>query len=155
MLELRTIQNYEYFRDKEIIIKKQDMDEIGASDAKQLRIILKSAIQKSKCSYVLLTDDNKILGVLGIREIDENTGMPWFLSDEIPQNEYRIFLEIIKNLVTQWKEEYAYLYNYTDKNNRVSHNWIEYLGFKLLYNEVSKKIDGRELIKFIWEKDSN
>lgn len=142
------------FEKFEFNLRLQDRIECGIEDKDEnyVKYVLKTALDKSHYSYVLYNDD-AVLSFYGVREIDNGVAMPWFLSAEIPDSINQEFLRMSKAYVVELKKKYLVLYNYTYYNNVTAHKWLIFLGFRVMYDNMIEKENGRKLVRFEWRKE--
>ena len=154
MLYYEPLTSTDFTEEWSSVLRLQDQMELGALN--QSKDYIKNAIanilQKSHYNYVLYKDDT-VLSIFGVRNIEDGIGMPWFLSAEIPKSVNCQFLKLSKKIVGRFQEKYDILYNYTLYDNMVSHKWLKYLGFQIIYDNVIKKCDGRKLVRFEWRRE--
>lgn len=154
MLYYEPLQSKDFIDEWSCDLRLQDKIEIGAinQNKEYIKTVITSALEKSRDNYVLY-NDNSVLSIYGVKDMGEKIGMPWFLSTEIPEIINNDFFKISKRIVEGFKQEYNILYNYTYYNNTKSHKWLEFLGFKIIHEDVIKKFDGRKLVRFEWRRE--
>ncbi len=154
MLYFKELQDLEFVDKWSQKLRLQDKIEIGAiyQDENYIKDVIKNAFEKSHVKY-LLYNDSEIMSIYGIKNINKRIGMPWFLSVDIPKSVTNDFFKITREIIDAFKKDYDVLYNFTYYNNLTSHKWLEFLGFKIIHEDVIEKHDGRKLVKFEWRKE--
>lgn len=123
-----TIEDVEYLKDK---LKKSDVDEVWTSHRHTPEEALKLSLERS---FMCLTvDDNgEPVAMFGINPetILGNRAVIWFLSSEKLKYMKIRFLRHCKHFVNIFLNQYGYLYNFVDRRNVDTINWLEFIGAK-------------------------
>ena len=114
-------------------LRPEDITEITvASPELSLENILNLCVDTSTESYAVVDDEDGCVAIFGVRDMDEDSGIPWFLSCDLFFTKYkRRFIkegpEYLKKLFGSKK----HLYNYVSQDNTRSQKWLKSLGFKV------------------------
>jgi len=112
-------------------LRPEDITEITvASPELSLENILNLCVDTSSESYAVVDDEDGCVALFGVRDMDQDSGIPWFLSCDLFFTKYkRRFIkegpEYLKKLFGSKK----HLYNYVSKDNVRSQKWLTSLGF--------------------------
>ena len=126
----------EHTKDLAPRLRSEDIIEITvASPDLELEEILNLCVETSTESYAVVDDLDGCVAIFGVRDMDEDSGIPWFLSCDLFFSKYkRRFIkegpEYLKKLFGNKK----HLYNYVSQDNRRSQRWLKSLGFTV-YNK--------------------
>ena len=131
----------EHTKDLAPRLRPEDIVEITvASPELELEEILNLCVDTSTDTYAVVDDDDGCVALFGVRDMDEDSGIPWFLSCELFFSKYkRRFIkegpEYLKKLFGSKK----HLYNYVSKDNTRSQKWLQSLGFTIHKQEIKFK----------------
>ena len=143
----------EHAKDLAPRLRPQDVTEITvASPELELEEILNLCIESSTDSYAVVDETDGCVALFGVRDIDEDSGIPWFLSCDLFFTKYRRrFIkegpEFLKKLFGNKK----HLYNYVSKDNTVSQRWLQSLGFTVHKQEIKFK----DVVFYAFDKKGN
>ena len=102
---------------------------------------------------MFIEHNNEIIGIYGIRNVNDFTGIPWLLTIEMPVKYINSFLRFSSDKMKALQKEYLILYNYTSEQNKVSHRWSRYLGFTIDEENPLVTPNKKTLFKFEWRKE--
>ena len=131
----------EHTKDLAPRLRPEDIIEITvASPELELEEILNLCVETSTDTYAVVDEEDGCVAIFGVRDMDEDSGIPWFLSCELFFSKYkRRFIqegpEYLKKLFGSKK----HLYNYVSKDNRRSQRWLQSLGFTIHKQEIKFK----------------
>ena len=131
----------EHTKDLAPRLRPEDIVEITvASPDLELEEILNLCVETSTDTYAVVDEVDGCVAIFGVRDMDEDSGIPWFLSCELFFSKYRRrFIkegpEYLKKLFGNKK----HLYNYVSKDNRRSQKWLTSLGFTIHKQEIKFK----------------
>ena len=76
----------------------------------------------------------KVVGVWGCGRacLMDPTGVPWLLTSRYAEDRPRELMEVSRNTVDLWREEYPLLRSYVDARYVRAQRWLKWLGFTLL-----------------------
>ena len=132
---------HEHTKDLAPRLRPEDITEITvASPELNLEEILNLCVESSTDTYAVVDKDDGCVAIFGVRDMDEDSGIPWFLSCELFFSKYkRRFIkegpEYLKKLFGSKK----HLYNYVSKDNTRSQRWLQSLGFTIHKQEIKFK----------------
>jgi hypothetical protein len=149
MINLIKVNDINQIRENMFIPKSMDMEEIGAKDINDVVAILERCYQLSKETF-LATYRDSVIGIYGLQEYNQYTGIPWLISENIQKEYIQEFLILSKAIVNKWKKEYRVLQNKTSSEHLSAHKWLKYLGFKIHYNEPIIISESLTMYKFDW-----
>ena len=141
----------EHTKDLAPRLRPEDIVEITvASPDLELEEILNLCVETSTDTYAVVDEVDGCVAIFGVRDMDEDSGIPWFLSCELFFSKYRRrFIkegpEYLKKLFGSKK----HLYNYVSKDNTRSQKWLTSLGFKV-YKE--QPITFKDVIFYPFDK---
>ena len=131
----------EHTKDLAPRLRPEDIVEITvASPDLELEEILNLCVDTSTDSYAVVDEEDGCVAIFGVRDMDEDSGIPWFLSCELFFSKYkRRFIkegpEYLKKLFGSKK----HLYNYVSQDNTRSQRWLQSLGFTIHKQEIKFK----------------
>ena len=131
----------EHTKDLAPRLRPEDIIEITvASPELQLEEILNLCVETSTDTYAVVDEEDGCVAIFGVRDMDEDSGIPWFLSCELFFSKYKKrFIkegpEYLKKLFGSKK----HLYNYVSKDNTRSQRWLQSLGFTVHKQEIKFK----------------
>jgi hypothetical protein len=132
-------------------VRKPDLVEMIASHG-DYKAELRRSFEESEHCITLWTDDNKILGVLGINILFDKGvefGCPWCVSAEGIEKYRFWFVRTTKHLSTYWVKRFPYLQNWVDSEYTQAHNWLRILGFEIRKPNPPLMQGGREFYQVI------
>ena len=144
----------EHTKDLAPRLRPDDITEITvASPDLELEEILNICVDTSTYTRAVVDDEDGCVAIYGVRDIDENSGIPWFLSCELFFSKYR--RRFIKEGPCVLKKLFGkknHLYNYVSKDNIRSQRWLQSLGFKV-YKEQPIKF--KDVVFYAFDKRGN
>ena len=131
----------EHTKDLAPRLRPEDIVEITvASPNLELEEILNLCVESSTDSYAVVDEEDGCVAVFGVRDMDEDSGIPWFLSCDLFFTKYK--KRFIKEGPEFLKKLFGYkthLYNYVSKDNTRSQRWLQSLGFTIHKQEIKFK----------------
>jgi len=114
------------------ILRDIDVREIKVANPDfSLEQLLKICITSSSRSWAIV-DDDKCVALFGVRDMENNSGIPWMLSSpEFFTKYYRRFIKETPDWLKKIWGSKTYLFNYISKDNKTSQKWLTKLGFKI------------------------
>ena len=114
-------------------MRQVDIDEVYASSGHTpLQGILES-VEMSTDSFTFLYE-GKVNAIAGIREVNENSAVPWMLCsnviEDFKKTRKKTFYNGTKQWVDEMNERYQMLFNYVDARNEVTIRWLKHLKFE-------------------------
>ena len=143
----------EHTKDLAPRLRPEDIVEITvASPDLELEEILNLCVDTSTDSYAVVDEEDGCVAIFGVRDMDEDSGIPWFLSCELFFSKYkRRFIkegpEYLKKLFGSKK----HLYNYVSQDNTRSQRWLQSLGFTIHKQEIKFK----DVVFYAFDKKEN
>lgn len=143
----------EHTKDLAPRLRPEDIIEITvASPELELEEILNLCVETSTDSYAVVDEDDGCVAIFGVRDMDEDSGIPWFLSCELFFTKYKKrFIkegpEFLKKLFGSKK----HLYNYVSQDNTRSQRWLQSLGFTIHKQEIKFK----DVVFYAFDKKEN
>ena len=143
----------EHTKDLAPRLRPQDIIEITvASPELELEEILNLCVETSTDSYAVVDKDDGCVAIFGVRDMDKDSGIPWFLSCELFFSKYKKrFIkegpEYLKKLFGSKK----HLYNYVSQDNTRSQRWLQSLGFTIYKQEIKFK----DVVFYAFDKRGN
>ena len=143
----------EHTKDLAPRLRPEDIVEITvASPNLELEEILNLCVESSTDSYAVVDEEDGCVAVFGVRDMDEDSGIPWFLSCDLFFTKYKKrFIkegpEFLKKLFGSKK----HLYNYVSKDNTRSQKWLQSLGFTIYKQEIKFK----DVVFYAFDKRGN
>jgi hypothetical protein len=134
-------------------LRPEDIIEITvASPELELEEILNLCVETSTDSYAVVDEDDGCVAIFGVRDMDKDSGIPWFLSCDLFFTKYKKrFIkegpEFLKKLFGSKK----HLYNYVSKDNTRSQRWLQSLGFTIHKQEIKFK----DVVFYAFDKKEN
>lgn len=115
------------------LMRQADIDEIWAAGRKKPENSLRLSLMLSKYAKTIMIDD-KPIGMFGVTPLSVITGngVPWLLGTSELENISIQFLKNCKKYVGEMCQNFYYLENYVDARNKVSIQWLKWLGFVIL-----------------------
>ena len=144
---------HEHTKDLAPRLRPEDIVEITvASPDLELEEILNLCVDTSTDSYAVVDEEDGCVAIFGVRDMDEDSGIPWFLSCELFFSKYkRRFIkegpEYLKKLFGSKK----HLYNYVSQDNTRSQRWLQSLGFTIHKQEIKFK----DVVFYAFDKKEN
>ena len=143
----------EHTKDLAPRLRPEDIVEITvASPNLELEEILNLCVESSTDSYAVVDEEDGCVAVFGVRDMDEDSGIPWFLSCDLFFTKYKKrFIkegpEYLKKLFGSKK----HLYNYVSQDNTRSQRWLQSLGFTIYKQEIKFK----DVVFYAFDKKVN
>ena len=143
----------EHTKDLAPRLRPQDIIEITvASPELELEEILNLCVETSTDSYAVVDEDDGCVAIFGVRDMDKDSGIPWFLSCDLFFTKYKKrFIkegpEFLKKLFGSKK----HLYNYVSQDNTRSQRWLQSLGFTIHKQEIKFK----DVVFYAFDKKGN
>ena len=134
-------------------LRPEDIIEITvASPELELEEILNLCVETSTDSYAVVDEDDGCVAIFGVRDMDKDSGIPWFLSCDLFFTKYKKrFIkegpEFLKKLFGSKK----HLYNYVSQDNTRSQRWLQSLGFTIYKQEIKFK----DVVFYAFDKRGN
>ena len=131
----------EHTKDLAPRLRPEDIVEITvASPDLELEEILNLCIESSTDSYAVVDEEDGCVAIFGVRDMDQDSGIPWFLSCDLFFTKYK--KRFIKEGPEYLKKLFGsknHLYNYVSKENTRSQKWLQSLGFTIHKQEIKFK----------------
>ena len=143
----------EHTKDLAPRLRPQDIIEITvASPELELEEILNLCVETSTDSYAVVDKDDGCVAIFGVRDMDKDSGIPWFLSCDLFFTKYKKrFIkegpEFLKKLFGSKK----HLYNYVSQDNTRSQRWLQSLGCTIHKQEIKFK----DVVFYAFDKKGN
>jgi hypothetical protein len=143
----------EHTKDLAPRLRPEDIIEITvASPELELEEILNLCVETSTDSYAVVDEDDGCVAIFGVRDMDKDSGIPWFLSCDLFFTKYKKrFIkegpEFLKKLFGSKK----HLYNYVSQDNTRSQRWLQSLGFTIYKQEIKFK----DVVFYAFDKKEN
>lgn len=143
----------EHTKDLAPRLRPEDIIEITvASPELELEEILNLCVETSTDSYAVVDEDDGCVAIFGVRDMDKDSGIPWFLSCDLFFTKYKKrFIkegpEFLKKLFGSKK----HLYNYVSQDNTRSQRWLQSLGFTIHKQEIKFK----DVVFYAFDKKGN
>jgi hypothetical protein len=143
----------EHTKDLAPRLRPEDIVEITvASPELELEEILNLCVETSTDSYAVVDEDDGCVAIFGVRDMDKDSGIPWFLSCDLFFTKYKKrFIkegpEFLKKLFGSKK----HLYNYVSQDNTRSQRWLQSLGFTIHKQEIKFK----DVVFYAFDKKGN
>ena len=134
-------------------MRQADRDEIAAAAGKGPWAALRDSLHLSVAAWTGLVDDEPIC-MFGVVPLDilGGVGSPWLLgTDEIEKHAIS-FLRLNKQYVKEMLEYFPYLVNFVDARNKMSIQWLKWLGFKFDSSPIPYGIWNLPFYRFSKEK---
>ena len=134
-------------------LRPEDIIEITvASPELELEEILNLCVETSTDSYAVVDEDDGCVAIFGVRDMDKDSGIPWFLSCDLFFTKYKKrFIkegpEFLKKLFGSKK----HFYNYVSQDNTRSQRWLQSLGFTIYKQEIKFK----DVVFYAFDKKGN
>ena len=131
----------EHTKDLAPRLRPEDIVEITvASPDLELEEILNLCVESSTDSYAVVDEEDGCVAIFGVRDMDQDSGIPWFLSCDLFFTKYK--KRFIKEGPEYLKKLFGsknHLYNYVSKENTRSQKWLQSLGFTIHKQEIKFK----------------
>lgn len=102
-----------------------------ANPDSSIKELLKLCITTSSESWAIV-DDKSCIALFGVRDMENNSGIPWMLSSpEFFTKYYRRFIKETPDWLDKIWGTKTYLFNYISKDNSTSIKWLTKLGFNI------------------------
>ena len=144
----------EHTKDLAPRLRSEDIIEITvASPDLELEEILNKCVESSTETYAVVDDLDGCVAIFGVRDMDEDSGIPWFLSCDLFFSKYkRRFIKEGPEYLTKLFGSKKHLYNYVSQDNRRSQRWLRSLGFTV-YNK--QPITFKDVVFYAFDKRGN
>jgi len=144
----------EHTKDLAPRLRPEDIIEITvASPGLELEEILNTCVESSTETYAVVDDLDGCVAIFGVRDMDEDSGIPWFLSCDLFFSKYkRRFIKEGPEYLTKLFGSKKHLYNYVSQDNRRSQRWLRSLGFTI-YNK--QPIQFKDVVFYAFDKRGN
>ena len=144
----------EHTKDLAPRLRPDDITEITvASPDLELEEILNTCVESSTESYAVVDGLDGCVAIFGVRDMDEDSGIPWFLSCDLFFSKYkRRFIKEGPEYLTKLFGSKKHLYNYVSQDNRRSQRWLRSLGFTI-YNK--QPIQFKDVVFYAFDKRGN
>lgn len=113
-------------------LRDADKKELRASspDSDPASCVLNSWQSSDWCKIALVDGEPAVIwGVAPCPAVGEKYGSPWLLATEKITEIRRGFIEHCKQEIAQVMSSYPHLFNYVHKDNALSQQWLQWLGF--------------------------
>ena len=124
---------HEHTKDLAPRLRPEDIVEITvASPDLELEEILNLCVDTSTDTYAVVDEEDGCVAIFGVRDMDEGSGIPWFLSCDLFFTKYkRRFIKEGPEYLKKLFGSKNHLYNYVSKDNVRSQKWLQSLGFTI------------------------
>ena len=143
----------EHTKDLAPRLRPHDVTEITvASPELELEEILNLCVESSTDAYAVVDEDDGCVAIFGVRDMDKDSGIPWFLSCELFFSKYkRRFIKEGPDYLKKLFGSKNHLYNYVSKENTKSQRWLKSLGFTIHKQEIKFK----DVVFYAFDKKGN
>ena len=143
----------EHTKDLAPRLRPHDVTEITvASPELELEEILNLCVESSTDAYAVVDEDDGCVAIFGVRDMDKDSGIPWFLSCELFFSKYkRRFIKEGPDYLKKLFGNKKHLYNYVSKDNTKSQRWLKSLGFTIHKQEIKFK----DVVFYAFDKKGN
>ena len=143
----------EHTKDLAPRLRPEDITEITvASPELELEEILNLCIETSTDSYAVVDEEDGCVAIFGVRDMDEDSGIPWFLSCDLFFTKYKKrFIKEGPCVLKKLFGSKTHLYNYVSKENIKSQRWLKSLGFTIHKQEIKFK----DVVFYAFDKKGN
>ena len=144
----------EHTKDLAPRLRPEDIIEITvASPGLELEEILNTCVESSTETYAVVDDLDGCVAIFGVRDMDEDSGIPWFLSCDLFFSKYkRRFIKEGPEYLTKLFGSKKHLYNYVSQDNRRSQRWLRSLGFTVYKDNP---IQFKDVVFYAFDKRGN
>jgi len=113
-------------------IREADIEELEALDGTTVRESLDRIEDIENTSHVWEVE-GKVMCIFGVvpQPGPLSSGVIWMLATEDFHKYAKIFARGCQDVVSDMINGYSYLFNYIHSENKVSINWLKWLGFKV------------------------
>jgi CBS domain-containing protein len=134
-------------------LRPEDILEITVTSPDlELEEILNLCVESSTDSYAVVDEDDGCVAIFGVRDMDEDSGIPWFLSCELFFTKYKKrFIKEGPEFLKKLFGSKNHLYNYVSKDNTRSQRWLQSLGFTIHKQEIKFK----DVVFYAFDKKGN
>ena len=131
----------EHTKDLAPRLRPADIKEITvASPELELEEILNLCVESSTDAYAVVDEEDGCVAIFGVRDMDEDSGIPWFLSCDLFFTKYKKrFIKEGPCVLKKLFGSKTHLYNYVSKENIKSQRWLKSLGFTIHKQEIKFK----------------
>ena len=143
----------EHTKDLAPRLRPEDIIEITvASPELELEEILNLCIETSTDSYAVVDEEDGCVAIFGVRDMDQDSGIPWFLSCDLFFTKYKKrFIKEGPCVLKKLFGSKTHLYNYVSKENIKSQRWLKSLGFTIHKQEIKFK----DVVFYAFDKKGN
>ena len=143
----------EHTKDLAPRLRPEDIIEITvASPELELEEILNICIETSTDSYAVVDEEDGCVAIFGVRDMDQDSGIPWFLSCDLFFTKYKKrFIKEGPCVLKKLFGSKTHLYNYVSKENIKSQRWLKSLGFTIHKQEIKFK----DVVFYAFDKKGN
>lgn len=152
MMELVKVNSEEEIKNSFFLPKDIDRFEINASNKEDILQKFLRYYQVSE-ETVFIKCKDEVIGIYGVREENNYTGIPWLLTADIPRKYAMSFLRLSIMKFKELQKKYKILYNYTSSENLISQRWLRFLGFTVDTTNPLVISDEKSLYKFEWRSE--
>ena len=131
----------EHTKDLAPRLRPEDITEITvASPELKLEEILNLCVDTSTYTRAVVDDEDGCVAIYGVRDMDKDSGIPWFLSCDLFFTKYKKrFIKEGPCVLKKLFGSKTHLYNYVSKENIKSQRWLKSLGFTIHKQEIKFK----------------
>ena len=134
-------------------LRPEDILEITVTSPDlELEEILNLCVESSTDSYAVVDEEDGCVAIFGVRDMDEDSGIPWFLSCELFFTKYKKrFIKEGPEFLKKLFGSKNHLYNYVSQDNTRSQRWLQSLGFTIHKQEIKFK----DVVFYAFDKKEN
>jgi len=143
----------EHTKDLAPRLRPEDITEITvASPELKLEEILNLCVDTSTYTRAVVDDEDGCVAIYGVRDMDKDSGIPWFLSCDLFFTKYKKrFIKEGPCVLKKLFGSKTHLYNYVSKENIKSQRWLKSLGFTIHKQEIKFK----DVVFYAFDKKGN
>ena len=143
----------EHTKDLAQRLRPEDIIEITVTSPElELEEILNLCVETSTDSYAVVDEDDGCVAIFGVRDMDKDSGIPWFLSCDLFFTKYKKrFIKEGPEFLKKLFGSKTHLYNYVSKDNTRSQRWLQSLGFTIHKQEIKFK----DVVFYAFDKKEN
>ena len=136
------------------IMREMDQKECGATNpGVSLEEVLTKCVDGSTRSYSVVDSEDGCLAIFGVRDVENNEGVPWLLASDLFFTKYRRrFIKEAPEFLKILLGTNDHLFNYVSVENKVSQRWLQSLGFKIS-TTISVHLNGLDFYPFDYYRD--
>jgi len=141
----------EHTKDLAPRLRPEDITEITvASPELELEEILNLCVDTSTYTRAVVDDEDGCVAIYGVRDMDKDSGIPWFLSCDLFFTKYKKrFIKEGPCVLKKLFGSKTHLYNYVSKENTKSQRWLKSLGFTVY---TDKPIKFKDVVFYAFDK---